>query len=148
MKNDYASKKIVVIGSGLMGCGIAQVFATNNIHSVICDPIDESRDTALDRIRANLQMQGIDDGPLEYVRVAADFLDEVGDADFVIEAAPEKLPLKQEIFAGLVACTAPALHTRQQYICHSYQGTLPRDWIMPIASSAAIFGTHRTCCRW
>jgi 3-hydroxybutyryl-CoA dehydrogenase len=107
VKNDYASKKIVVIGSGLMGCGIAQVFATHNIQSVICDPIDDSRNTALDRIRMNLQMQGIDDGPLAYVRVAADFMDEVGDADFVIEAAPEKLPLKQEIFASLVATTAP-----------------------------------------
>ena len=38
--NAYESKKIVIIGSGLMGCGIAQVFASRNIQNVICDPID------------------------------------------------------------------------------------------------------------
>ena len=50
-------KKIVIIGSGLMGCGIAQVFASRNIQTVICDPIDESRNGAIDKIRTNLQMQ-------------------------------------------------------------------------------------------
>jgi 3-hydroxybutyryl-CoA dehydrogenase len=105
--NDYESRKIVVIGSGLMGCGIAQVFATHNIQTVICDPIDDSRNSALDRIRTNLQMQGIDDAQLALIRTAVDFRDEVGDADFVIEAAPEKLSLKQEIFASLVALAAP-----------------------------------------
>jgi len=137
VKNDYASKKIVVIGSGLMGCGIAQVFATNNIHSVICDPIADSRNTALDRIRANLQMQGIDDGPLEYVRVAADFLEEVGDADFVIEAAPEKLPLKQEIFANLVASTPP------HCILASNTSVIPiRDIARGLEHADRIIGCH------
>jgi len=105
--NDYESKKIVIIGSGLMGCGIAQVFASRNIQTVICDPIDESRNSAIDKIRTNLQMQGIDDAPLAFVQVTADFNEEVGDADFVIEAAPEKLPLKQQIFADLVSSAAP-----------------------------------------
>ena len=106
MTSAYDSKKIVIIGSGLMGCGIAQVFASRNIQTVICDPIDESRNTALDRIRTNLQMQGFDDAPLAFVRVTGDFVEEVGDADFVIEAAPEKLPLKQQIFADLVSSAA------------------------------------------
>jgi 3-hydroxybutyryl-CoA dehydrogenase len=137
VKNDYASKKIVVIGSGLMGCGIAQVFATHNIHSVICDPIDDSRDTALDRIRANLQMQGIDDAPLAYVRVAADFLDEVSDADFVIEAAPEKLPLKQEIFASLVASAPP------HCILASNTSVIPiRDIARGLEHADRIIGCH------
>jgi len=137
VKNDYASKKIVVIGSGLMGCGIAQVFATNNIHAVICDPIDESRDSALDRIRANLQMQGINDAPLDYLRVAADFLDEVGDADFVIEAAPEKLPLKQEIFANLVASAPP------QCILASNTSVIPiRDIARALKHADRIIGCH------
>ena len=103
MTVDYSSKKIVVIGSGLMGCGVAQVFAVKGIRTVICDPIDESRIGALDKIRANLELQGLDDSCLSFVSVASDFNDEVGDADFVIEAAPEKLPLKQQIFAELVS---------------------------------------------
>ncbi len=112
MTDDYVSKKIVVIGSGLMGCGIAQVFATHNIHSVICDPIDESRNSALDRIRTNLQMQGIDDAPLAFIRVTADFNEEVGDADFVIEAAPEKLP-PRGISTELVIPSRRAMGTRE-----------------------------------
>jgi 3-hydroxybutyryl-CoA dehydrogenase len=105
--NAYESKKIVIIGSGLMGCGIAQVFASRNIQTVICDPIDASRNSALDRIRTNLQMQGIDDAPLAFVRVTADFLGEVGDADFVIEAAPENF------------IRSPALHSGQQHVGYS-----------------------------
>jgi 3-hydroxybutyryl-CoA dehydrogenase len=137
VKNDYASKKIVVIGSGLMGCGIAQVFATHNIQTVICDPIDDSRNSALDRIRTNLQMQGIDDAPLAYVRVAADFIDEVGDADFVIEAAPEKLPLKQGIFASLVASAAP------HCILASNTSVIPiRDIARGLEHADRIIGCH------
>ncbi len=135
--NDYVAKKIVVIGSGLMGCGVAQVFATHNIQTVICDPIDESRTSALDRIRINLQMQGIDDAPLAFVRVATDFAAEVGDADFVIEAAPEKLQLKQEIFAGLVASSAP------QCILASNTSVIPiRDIAKGLDHADRIIGCH------
>ena len=80
---------------------------SRKIKTVICDPIDESRNGAIDKFRTNLQMQDIDDAPLAFVRVTADFVEEVGDADFVIEAAPEKLPLKQQIFADLVSSAAP-----------------------------------------
>ena len=31
MTNSYESKKVVIIGAGLMGCGIAQVFASKGI---------------------------------------------------------------------------------------------------------------------
>jgi len=39
MTNSYESKKVVIVGAGLMGCGIAQVFAGKGISTVICDPI-------------------------------------------------------------------------------------------------------------
>ena len=137
MTNAYDSKKIVVIGSGLMGCGIAQVFASRNIQTVICDPIDASRNSALDRIRTNLQMQGLDDAPLAFVRVTEDFVEEVGDADFVIEAAPEKLPLKQEIFASLVASAA------QHCILASNTSVIPiRDIAKGLEHADRIIGCH------
>lgn len=137
MTNAYESTKIVIIGSGLMGCGIAQVFATRNIQAVICDPIAESRATALDRIRTTLQIQGLDDSSLEYVRVASSFRKEVADADFVIEAAPEKLPLKQLIFAELLELAAP------HCILASNTSVIPiRDIAAGLEHADRIIGCH------
>jgi len=94
MTNNYQTKRLIVIGAGLMGCGIAQVFASKQIRTVICDPIESARSTALDKIKDNLDLLGQDYRALEYLSIAAEFRDEVGDADFVIEAVPEKLSLE------------------------------------------------------
>jgi 3-hydroxybutyryl-CoA dehydrogenase len=135
--NAYQSKKIVIIGSGLMGCGIAQVFATRNIQVVICDPIDESRTTALDRIRTTLRIQGLDDSSLEFVRVVNSFHAEVGDADFIIEAAPEKLHLKQKIFGELLEAAAP------HCILASNTSVIPiRDIAADLEHADRVIGCH------
>lgn len=137
MTNPYASKKVVIVGAGLMGCGIAQVFAGKNIHTVICDPIEDARATALDKIRSNLDMQHLDHSRLEFVRVAADLAVEVSDADFVIEAAPEKLALKQSIFKLLVASAAP------HCILASNTSVIPiRDIAQGLEHADRIIGTH------
>jgi 3-hydroxybutyryl-CoA dehydrogenase len=135
--NPYASKKVVIVGAGLMGCGIAQVFAGKNIHTVICDPIEDARATALDKIRSNLDMQHLDHSRLEFVRVAADLAVEVSDADFVIEAAPEKMALKQSIFKLLVASAAP------HCILASNTSVIPiRDIAQGLEHADRIIGTH------
>ncbi len=58
MTKQHQLKKIVVIGAGLMGCGIAQVFANKGLSVVICDPMEAARDLAFDRIRENLDLLG------------------------------------------------------------------------------------------
>lgn len=88
-----------------MGCGIAQVFASNRIATVICDPIQAARDSALNKISSNLDLLGQDHSALDFISLAEDFSEVASDADFVIEAVLEKLELKQSIFAELVACT-------------------------------------------
>ncbi|MEM7360931.1 MAG: 3-hydroxyacyl-CoA dehydrogenase family protein [Pseudomonadota bacterium] len=137
MTNPYSSSKVVIVGAGLMGVGIAQVFAQKMISVVICDPIAAARDTVLDRIKSNLEMQGLDDTCLEYVQVKEDFTQEVSDADYVIEAAPERLELKQGIFADLVKHAAPTC------ILASNTSVIPiRDIAEGLDGGGRIIGTH------
>ncbi|NIB40887.1 3-hydroxyacyl-CoA dehydrogenase family protein [Pseudomaricurvus alkylphenolicus] len=133
----YLSAKIVVVGAGLMGCGIAQVFAQKGISTVICDPVEEARNTALDKIRANLDLQGLNHACLECIRIADDLASEVSNANFVIEAAPEKLPIKQKIFAELVVA-APS-----SCILASNTSVIPiRDIAAGLKTAERIIGTH------
>ncbi len=137
MTDSYQTQKVVVVGAGLMGCGIAQVFASKQMQTIICDPIDAARDKAFDNIRANLTLLGQDDSVFNYISLAADFHDVVGDADYVIEAVPEKLALKQAIFAELVNCTS------KDCILASNTSVIPiRDIAKGLEHCDRIIGTH------
>ncbi len=93
---------IAIIGAGLMGHGIAQVFALAG-HSVrVYDAQQAALDTLRQRIRANIETLQIEPGAEERVSGHADLGDTVAGAAWVIEAAPEKLDLKRRIFADLV----------------------------------------------
>lgn len=106
--------KVVVIGGGTMGLGIAQVFAKKGISTVVRDINDE----IINRAQTNLN-KGLDK------LVAKGKLDEAGkkamtdkisfttdlavaaDADLVVEAAIEDLNIKKSIFAELDALCKP-----------------------------------------
>jgi len=98
---------VTVIGAGLMGHGIGQVFARAG-HSVkITDPNEQVLGVALSRVERNLLDEGVDPARvLCNMSVEARLDLAVMDADLVIEAAPEKLDLKQRLFAD-VAAAAP-----------------------------------------
>ncbi|MEL6564970.1 MAG: 3-hydroxyacyl-CoA dehydrogenase NAD-binding domain-containing protein [Pseudomonadota bacterium] len=103
--------RIAVIGAGLMGHGIALTFARAGHSVALTDPVDDMRATARDRIAQSLALLGAQQGDIDAaignVRVTASLAEAVGDADVVFEAAPEKLDLKQAIFADVEA-HAPA----------------------------------------
>ncbi|RMG95436.1 MAG: 3-hydroxybutyryl-CoA dehydrogenase [Chloroflexi bacterium] len=107
---------VAVVGAGTMGRGIAQVAALAGYQVVLYDVADEVLANALAGIRASID-KGVARGKTaESVAEAAKSafrlttaLSEAAQADLVIEAAPEKLALKREIFATLDA-NAPA-HT-------------------------------------
>jgi 3-hydroxybutyryl-CoA dehydrogenase len=97
----FNSSKVTVLGAGLMGCGIAQVFACKQISVKLYDPFAPARENAKNTIAKNLTSLSLDHAVLDYVQVVDDIQMAVEDADFIIEAAPEKLPLKQQIFAEI-----------------------------------------------
>jgi 3-hydroxybutyryl-CoA dehydrogenase len=97
-----------VVGLGTMGAGIVEVFARTGI-DVIATEIDEGalargRSTltaSVDRAVARGKLAGADrDALLARVRFAVG-LDSLGDADLVVEAVPERLGLKRQLFAEL-----------------------------------------------
>ncbi len=93
--------RIAVIGAGLMGHGLAQVFALGGHDVTIYDAVDASLATVKERISANLRDLGDDPRAVERVRPTGDLADGVRDADYVVEAVSENLPLKQKLFAEI-----------------------------------------------
>ena len=92
-----------IIGAGLMGHGIALVMARAG-HSInICDPDEQSRTSLHQRVTDSLIGMGVDASLtpeiVERITVHPDIATTVGKANFVFEAAPEKLALKQQLFA-------------------------------------------------
>src|SRR6185295_17700746 len=96
-----AKARIAVIGSGLMGHGIAQVFALAGYDVTITDSDRPNLDTVKQRIAANLRDLGDDAKAVDRVQPVADMTECVRGADFVVEAVLEDMPLKQEIFAEI-----------------------------------------------
>jgi 3-hydroxybutyryl-CoA dehydrogenase len=93
---------IVVIGGGLMGIGIAQVFAVAGHRVCVVEPIDAVRSTLIDRVRDALAQMGADAAAVDRLEMSADLGSAVARASYVTEAVPEKLELKRAIFAELV----------------------------------------------
>ena len=130
-------QKISVIGGGLMGAGIAQVFAAHGYAVTVFEPNDEVRATVKQRAAANLEQIGGDPAAAERITVTGDLPEAVGEADYVTEAAPEKLELKRAIFADLVRL-AP-----RSAILASNTSVIPITNIAEgLATADRIVGTH------
>jgi 3-hydroxybutyryl-CoA dehydrogenase len=99
--------RIAVIGAGLMGHGIAQVFALAGHDVTITDSFRATLDGAKDRILANLRDLGDDETAVDRVTAIADLADAVRDADYVVEAVLEDLELKQTLFAEIERLVRP-----------------------------------------
>jgi 3-hydroxybutyryl-CoA dehydrogenase len=93
--------RIAVIGAGLMGHGLAQVFALGGHDVTIYDAVDASLKTVKERISTNLRDLGDDPRAVERVRPTGSLEDCVLDADYVVEAVSEDLALKQKLFAEI-----------------------------------------------
>ena len=100
-------QKIGVIGAGLMGHGIAYLLAAAGHTVAIYDPSAEWRGSLRARLKVALDLLGDDPALLERISAHEAMQPAMADTTFVFEAAPEKLPLKQQLFAELEAITAP-----------------------------------------
>ena len=129
--------RIVVIGGGLMGIGIAQVFAGAGHRVCVLEPLAAIRATVVERVRANLTLIGADTNAADRIDTEADLGAAVAGASYVTEAAPEKLELKRNIFAQLVV-KAP-----QSAILASNTSVIPIGRIAEgLATADRIVGTH------
>lgn len=130
-------QKIAIIGAGLMGHGIAQVFAVAGHRVKVFDAHQPALDSLRSRIASNLADLDLPGGAEERVSGHADLAEAVADADVVIEAAPEKLEIKQAIFANLV-WLAPA-----SAILASNTSVIPiTDIVGDLDSAGRMLGTH------
>jgi 3-hydroxybutyryl-CoA dehydrogenase len=129
--------KIAVLGAGLMGHGIAQVFALAGHDVTITDSIKASLDSAKTRIAANLRDLGDDASALERVTPQPDLAAAVRDADYVVEAVSEDLPLKQKLFAEVER------HVRPDTILASNTSVIPITAIIGgLKRRERALGTH------
>jgi 3-hydroxybutyryl-CoA dehydrogenase len=128
---------ITVIGAGLMGTGIAIVFASAGHRVALFDAMERARATALARIRISLVTVGLDPTIAETIRVQETVADAVENADFVIEAAPEDLSLKQGLFAEIERSA------KSEAILASNTSVIPITKIMEsVRNKARALGTH------
>jgi len=104
-----AVQKVAVIGSGLMGRGIAHVAALGGFQTVMVDISTEILEKAMGNIRAEME-KGVSlgklaaeakDAALERLVVETSIEKAAENADLVIEAIPEDMKLKADTFTRL-----------------------------------------------
>jgi 3-hydroxybutyryl-CoA dehydrogenase len=100
-------QKIGVIGGGLMGHGIAYLFAAAGHPVGLFEPSADLRASLPKRLQALVDLFGDDAALLKRIETHDRMAPAMKDTKFVFEAAPEKLPLKQQIFADLESVVAP-----------------------------------------
>jgi 3-hydroxybutyryl-CoA dehydrogenase len=139
------SEKIAVIGAGMMGHGVAQIFASHGHRVSLLDVSDQILAKAIENIRANLTLlaqSGIGraediEPAMKRIKVTQDLKEAASSAQFVVEAVSEALDLKQRLFQELDDMCSPGtiLSTNTSVIS-----------IMEIAAKAKrrgrIVGTH------
>jgi 3-hydroxybutyryl-CoA dehydrogenase len=129
--------RIAVVGAGLMGHGIAQVFALAGHDVIIYDSFEKTLATAKDRILANLKDLGDDVSAVDRVTPQGDLALAVKDADYVVEAVLEDLPLKQKLFGEIEQ------HARPDAILASNTSVIPITSIMQgLKRRERALGTH------
>ncbi len=132
-----AKARIAVVGAGLMGHGIAQVFALAGHDVTIFDSVKASLDSAKARILTNLKDLGDDQSAVERVTPVADLGAAVAKADYVVEAVLEDLPLKQKLFVEIEK------HVRAETILASNTSVIPITKIMQgLKRRERSLGTH------
>jgi 3-hydroxybutyryl-CoA dehydrogenase len=132
-----AKARIAVAGAGLMGHGIAQVFALAGHDVTIYDTVPASLDSAKARILANLKDLGDDQTAVERVRPCGELAEAVRKADYVVEAVLEDLPLKQKLFVEIER------HVRPDTILASNTSVIPITSIMEgLRARSRALGTH------
>jgi 3-hydroxybutyryl-CoA dehydrogenase len=102
-------KNITVVGSGIMGHGIAQTFALGGYEVTLNDISDELLNKAIQQIRSNLNTfvefgittsEGVTEA-LSRIKTSKNLKEAARESDFVVEAVSELMDLKKRIVKEL-----------------------------------------------
>ncbi len=108
-------QRVLVIGAGTMGTGIAQVAARAGYRVEIFDVAAGAAQKSVERIGDSLA-RAVEKGrctaqereeSMGRLAAARDLEEAAAQADLIVEAAPEDLPLKKELFARLSKAARP-----------------------------------------
>ena len=126
-----------VIGGGRMGAAIAQIFAAEGFDVVVVEPSAELRAATPSRIADICRARGQGMDAVSRVASVSAIGEELADRAIIIEAAPEKLELKQSIFETL------------GNICHPRAILATNTSVIPVTAIGArtkhperVVGTH------
>jgi 3-hydroxybutyryl-CoA dehydrogenase len=135
--SEQKEQKIGIVGGGLMGHGIAYLLAAAGHHVNVFEPAADIRASVPQRLRAIADLLEDDPALLRRINVHDVMAPAMQGAAFVFEAAPEKLPLKQRIFAELESLVAP------DTILASNSSAIPSTEIgSQLKYRARVIGTH------
>jgi 3-hydroxybutyryl-CoA dehydrogenase len=107
-------KVVGVVGAGTMGGGIAQLAVLAGARTLLHDPVKDALDRGAETLRANL-VKGAErrrwsaaDAEAAAARLELVYtLEALEPCELIIEAAPERLELKRELFARLAEIVSP-----------------------------------------
>ncbi len=143
-------QKVAVIGAGTMGSGIAHVFARSGVQVMLCDVEQRFLDRALASIKTNLGREASKgklpeseiEPTLSRIHTTVE-IESLTGAEIAVEAAPERLELKSEVFRALdrilpstailatntssISITKMAALTRRACASHRYAFLQPRS---------------------
>lgn len=120
-----------------MGHGIALVFALAGHPVTIQEPVAEARRSLQRRIAESLELIGADPQRAETVAIEDDLERTVAGAEWVFEAAPENLTLKQELFARLDTLTPESV-----VLASNSSVFRVADIAARVSASQRVVGTH------
>lgn len=128
---------IAVVGAGLMGHGIAQVFAEAGHPVAVYDPDPAALARVPERVAEIFHSLDADPAPASRIALHDRLETAVAGAGFVIEAGPERVAIKREIFAALDALTGGDV------ILASNTSAIPiRDIAAKVADRRRVLGVH------
>lgn len=108
-------QKVAVLGAGTMGHSIANNLASHGVEVHLYESFDNVRKGVMNRIREEVEElveagyfeEDVVQKTLDHITLYADLEPAVEDVDFVIEALPEVLELKQDMMEKLDECCRP-----------------------------------------
>ena len=138
-------KRILVVGAGTMGHGIAHVAAAAGYEAALFDVVPGAVEKGLASVKANLD-KGVERGKvtpeartaaLQRLKAAGSLEQAAAQADLVVEAVPEKLEVKKNLFAIL------GRHTPAHAILATNTSSLPVTEIARASGRPAqVLGLH------